>query len=99
MVQQDPENHEGRALFTLAEFAGKKVLEIGCGDGRLTWRYANETAHVTAIDAFKDSIRQAIANRPTALQEKVDFQHSSLEDFGRKSAPEAFDIVMLAWSL
>ncbi len=34
----DPEHTETRVIRELIEFAGKDVLEIGCGDGRLTWR-------------------------------------------------------------
>ncbi len=99
MVQQDPENNEIHALFDLVDFTDRNVLEIGCGDGRLTWRYADRTAHVTAIDPFEESIVRALANRPAALTDKVDFRHLSLEDFGPISPPSAFDLVMLAWSL
>ena len=48
-IRSDPENSEIRALFDLVDFCGKHVLEIGCGDGRLTWRYAEAAAHVTGI--------------------------------------------------
>ena len=36
----DPEGVETRVLHDLVDFRGKDVLEIGCGDGRMTWRYA-----------------------------------------------------------
>jgi cyclopropane fatty-acyl-phospholipid synthase-like methyltransferase len=39
-VRIDPEGNETDALFALVELEGQEVLEIGCGDGRLTWRYA-----------------------------------------------------------
>jgi len=36
-VCQDPENSELTALQTFAGgFAGKRALEIGCGNGRIT---------------------------------------------------------------
>jgi 2-polyprenyl-3-methyl-5-hydroxy-6-metoxy-1,4-benzoquinol methylase len=59
-IRLDPENNETRALFDLADFAGQRVLEIGCGDGRLTWRYAGRAAPVTAIDAFSPGIERAL---------------------------------------
>jgi len=42
-VRVDPENNEPRALFDLADFNGQRVLEIGCGNRRLTchWRSAD----------------------------------------------------------
>jgi len=34
----DPEGVETRALARLAPVDGLRVLELGCGDGRLTFR-------------------------------------------------------------
>ena len=58
-IRVDPENNEIRALFDLADLSGQYVLEIGSGDGRLTWRYAGRAAHVTAIDPFAEGITRA----------------------------------------
>jgi cyclopropane fatty-acyl-phospholipid synthase-like methyltransferase len=35
-IQLDSEGNETGALFDLVDLAGQEVLEIGCGDGRLT---------------------------------------------------------------
>ena len=44
-IRQDPENSELDALHEfVGSFAGKRVLEIGCGNGRLTFQYAAEAA-------------------------------------------------------
>lgn len=40
----DPEENEPRALFGIVDVANKYILEIGSGDGRLTWRYAERAA-------------------------------------------------------
>jgi 2-polyprenyl-3-methyl-5-hydroxy-6-metoxy-1,4-benzoquinol methylase len=98
-VTTDPEDNEPRALFTLAELEGRTVLEIGCGDGRLTWRYADRTAHVTAIDEFEDSIKQAREDMPESLKGQVEIRHTSFDDFAAASPPPAFDFVLLSWSL
>jgi 2-polyprenyl-3-methyl-5-hydroxy-6-metoxy-1,4-benzoquinol methylase len=98
-VRVDPENNETRALFGLADFAGQKVLEIGCGDGRLTRRYAGRAAHVTAHDPFAPAIGRARQNLPPELQGRVDFQASAFEDFAAASPAPAFDLVLLSWSL
>lgn len=97
-IRQDPENNETRALFDLADFAGQHVLEIGCGDGRLTWRFAGKAAHVTAIDPFAESIAQARASLPPELQGRVEFHHIAFADFAA-SRPAIFDTAILSWSL
>ena len=98
-IKVDSENNEPRALFDLADFNGRRVLEIGCGDGRLTWRYANKAAHVTAIDPFEGSITRAKANAPNDLKSRVEFRHVAFEDFAAAGGSSTFDIAILSWSL
>lgn len=98
-IRVDPENKETLALLDLADFDGRQVLEIGCGDGRLTWRFANRAAHVVAIDPFADSIRQAKKDLPRALRGRVEFHAIAFEDLAFKSAPALFDTAILSWSL
>ena len=98
-IQSDPENNEIRALFDLVDFSGKHVLEIGCGDGRLTRRYAGAAAHVTAIDPFEESIRRANANQPDSLRDRVAFHHIAFEDFAAAHRSQTFDVAILSWSL
>ncbi len=98
-IRSDPENNEIRALFDLVDFSGKHVLEIGCGDGRLTWRYADAAAQVTAIDPFKEAIERANANQPDRLRVQVEFHHIVFEDFAAARESDMFDIAILSWSL
>jgi 2-polyprenyl-3-methyl-5-hydroxy-6-metoxy-1,4-benzoquinol methylase len=98
-IRTDPEGNETRALFDLADIDGADVLEIGCGDGRLTWRYADRAAHVTAIDPFQDAIARAKRQLSAALRTRVDLRHVAFEDFAAASEPDAFDVAILSWSL
>ena len=98
-IRVDPENNESRALFDLVEFSGQRVLEIGCGDGRLTWRYADSAAHLTAIDPFEASIARAKENTPEELRSRVNFRHITFDDFAAESRSLTFDIAILSWSL
>jgi len=98
-IRVDPENNETRALFDLADFSGQRVLEIGCGDGRLTWRYADRAEHVTAIDPFADGITRVKETISDELKDRVEFRHIAFEDFAADSEPSTFDRVILSWSL
>jgi 2-polyprenyl-3-methyl-5-hydroxy-6-metoxy-1,4-benzoquinol methylase len=98
-IRVDPENSETGALFDMADLDGQHVLEIGCGDGRLTWRYADKAARVTAIDPVAKQIALARENMPHPLRDRIEFKDIGFEDFAAASAPSAFDIVILSWSL
>ena len=97
-VRSDPEDSETTALFDFAgNLAGKRVLEIGCGDGRLTWRYADRAARVVAIDPDADEIAAALEDLPPRLRHRVEFKAVSIQEFV-PDAP-AFDVVILSWAL
>jgi ubiquinone/menaquinone biosynthesis C-methylase UbiE len=96
-IRIDPEGNETAALFGFAGSSiGQRVLEIGCGDGRLTWLYADQAAHVVALDPNADDIALAIKNCPPHLRERVEFRVSALQEF---ESPARFDLALLAWSL
>jgi 2-polyprenyl-3-methyl-5-hydroxy-6-metoxy-1,4-benzoquinol methylase len=98
-IRIDPEKNEINALLNLVDFNGQRVLEIGCGDGRLTQRYARMAKHVTAIDPFERSILKARETLPGELRNSVDFKAIGFEDFSAVSQPASFDSVILSWSL
>jgi 2-polyprenyl-3-methyl-5-hydroxy-6-metoxy-1,4-benzoquinol methylase len=98
-VQIDPEGNEPRALFGMVDLKGKNVLEVGCGFGRLTWQYAEITAHVTAIDSYGEWIKRAKEDLPDKLQGRVDFHHITFEELTAETKSAVFDNVILSWSL
>jgi 2-polyprenyl-3-methyl-5-hydroxy-6-metoxy-1,4-benzoquinol methylase len=83
----------------MADFRGQHVLEVGCGDGRVTWGYAEKAARVTAIDPSAKQIALASEQLPPHLQERLGFHAIAFEDFASGSPPSAFDIVLLSSSL
>ena len=96
-VLPDPEDTETGALHDYADFYGKCVLEIGCGDGRLTWRYADRAASVVAIDPKAEDIENALEDCPDDLRHKIEFRVTRLEDL--EIPAEKFDLALLSWSL
>ena len=95
-TQKDPEKNETKYLHRLADFANKRVLEIGCGEGRLTWQYAKETRSTIAIDIDADSLRVATIDRPSDLENKAHF--SLAKSAQLPFSKESFDMAILAWS-
>lgn len=96
IIRQDPEENEIRSLLRLVDLSERDVLEIGCGDGRLTWRYASQAARVVAIDSFGPSIRQAREDMPGALQDRVELHQVGFLDFASGCASATFDIALLS---
>ena len=99
-VQVDPEGNELQALLRYSgSLEGKRVLEIGCGDGRLTWRYAGRAAQVDGIDPNQERILKAKENLPQELASKVSFFPLGLEDFAEEDPNRSYDLILLSWSL
>jgi ubiquinone/menaquinone biosynthesis C-methylase UbiE len=95
-IQKDAERNETKYLHRFADFAGKRVLEIGCGEGRLTWQYAEETQSTLGIDLDADALRVATIDRPSDLETKVNFSRAMSEQL--PFSKETFDLAILAWS-
>ena len=103
-ISFDLEENEIKSPFKLAgELIGKRVLEIGCGDGRLTWRYASQAAQVVAIDPNPEKISRARQDLPKELSDRVSFHALGLEEYVAQHPPHdqtnKFDLVLLSWSL
>jgi 2-polyprenyl-3-methyl-5-hydroxy-6-metoxy-1,4-benzoquinol methylase len=93
----DPEGTETKVIHELVDFADADVLEVGCGDGRLTWRYADQAATVLAIDMNGEKIKRAAEAIPPSLRSKLNFVVADIADV--ELSPEAFDVAILAHSL
>jgi ubiquinone/menaquinone biosynthesis C-methylase UbiE len=96
-IRIDPEGAEIKALRNAATWRRAQVLEIGCGDGRLTRRLAGLGAQIVAIDPNRDLIRLARKTLPKSYSRRVKY---TVGTAGRlRFAATSFDIVIFAWSL
>ena len=93
---QDASGTEADVLRACTDFDGARVLEVGCGDGRLTWLYAHRAESVLGIDLDGDEIAVAREQTPPELAERVSFEVGAAEDLSRTAV---FDVAFLSWSL
>ena len=98
-IRVDPEQNEIRALLAFVDLDGRRVLEIGSGDGRLTWRYAGRAASVTAIEPFAPAVARAQDNLPREFASVVELRRAAFREFAAETAASAFDVAILSWSL
>jgi ubiquinone/menaquinone biosynthesis C-methylase UbiE len=96
-LQKDPEGFEKKILHKYADFANKSVLEIGCGEGRLTWKYADASSSTIGLDPDHNALCVARADTPSSLHEHIHFAQASASYI--PFSKEKFDIAILAWSL
>ena len=93
----DPEGAHLAALRRLGDFTGRRVLELGCGDGRLTVGIASDAASVLAFDPDAEAVERAIALPPAELAERVAYRVASGKAI--ELEPVSFDLVVFSWSL
>ena len=96
-LQKDPEWFEKNILHKFVDFKDARVLEVGCGEGRLTWKYAAASSLTVGFDTDHDSLRVARADSPEDLRARVHFARAGARNI--PFAKEKFDIAILAWSL
>jgi ubiquinone/menaquinone biosynthesis C-methylase UbiE len=93
----DPDGIEIAAIRELVDVAGMRVLEIGCGDGRMTFSYADETSAVFAIDPDEELIEQARAATPPRLRRRIRFEAADAAEIDLPK--REFDLALFSWSL
>jgi len=99
-ITLDPERNEIKALLEFTgDLAGKRVLEIGAGYGRLTWRYASTAGEVVGIDPNPERIARALNDMPKELQGHVVMLETALEDYQHDAQASLFDVALMSWAL
>jgi ubiquinone/menaquinone biosynthesis C-methylase UbiE len=97
-MRMDPEGHELTALTELApELEGARVLEVGCGDGRLTLGYAGSVRSIVAVDPDQTALATFRQTLPEALRERIELRAAPFNAL--EVTPGSFDVVLFSWSL
>jgi ubiquinone/menaquinone biosynthesis C-methylase UbiE len=94
---RDPERTEVRSLQPYLPLPGDRVLDIGCGDGRLTWLLARTAALAAGIDIDLDELQKATGARPETVSAQVYFPVAASE--AMPFPDQLFDLAIFTWSL
>jgi 2-polyprenyl-3-methyl-5-hydroxy-6-metoxy-1,4-benzoquinol methylase len=93
----DPDGVEIVAIRELVDLRQLRIVEVGCGDGRLTFECGREAATVFAYDSDEEAIRKARSETPNALRRRIRFE---VAEAGERELPKGeFDLALFSWSL
>jgi ubiquinone/menaquinone biosynthesis C-methylase UbiE len=94
---RDARGAEPAVIAAVADLDGMRVLEVGCGEGRLTRFAAGRAVEVYAFDPNGDRVARAAAALPLELRDRVRFGDHDAEalDVARRR----FDLALCGWSL
>src|SRR5438094_700788 len=92
-----PDGMEVRLIERFTTLKGRRILEVGCGDGRLTFQYAPTARQVLAIDPDRLSIEDALDEQAALRIPNITFRVGSIEQLPARGAP--FDVALFSWSL
>lgn len=93
----DPEGAHLAALRRLADFHDKRVIELGCGDGRLTVPVARDATQLVAFDPDRQKVECARDALPAELAERVEYRVASGTEIQVERG--SFDLALFSWSL
>jgi len=94
-TELDPARVMPRAILDAADLRNQRILEVGAGDGRLTFQYASQPRSVIGIDTTVADVKAAASREE--MRGHVHFLCASATAL--PFSAERFDIVMLASSL
>ena len=93
----DPEGAHLAALRRVADFRGRRVLEMGCGEGRLSVGLAADAARLVAFDPNPELVATAQLSLPADLAGRVSYRVALAQEL--EIEKRSFDLVVFSWAL
>jgi ubiquinone/menaquinone biosynthesis C-methylase UbiE len=90
----DPEGHVEQAMREVADWAGRDVLDVGCGSGFHLPRFAATARSVTGVEPHRPLL--SLARRRTARWPTVSVVEGAAE--GLPLPPASVDVVHARWA-
>jgi ubiquinone/menaquinone biosynthesis C-methylase UbiE len=95
--RRDLEGVEPSVIAAVIDLRGRRVLDVGCGIGRLTEFAAAHAAEVYAFDPDAERVEEARERIPPTLRDRVTFEVCGAEEL--EVAARRFDVALCGWSL
>jgi 2-polyprenyl-3-methyl-5-hydroxy-6-metoxy-1,4-benzoquinol methylase len=93
----DPDGVELATIRELVALRDLSVLDVGCGEGRLTFACAGEGARVFGFDPDEEAIAVAHSETPAALRRRLRFEVAHAREIELPKGE--FDLALFSWSL
>ena len=97
MYVRDAQGVEPAAIIEVAGLDGLRVLEVGCGEGRLTRFAASRAREVYAFDPDGARVQTAEAALAPELRKRVSFGVHDADALDVER--QRFDLALCGWSL
>ena len=95
MERRDEDGVEAAAIAALVPLDGKRLLEVGCGKGRLTALAAARASSVYAFDPSAENVAAARATLTSEQRRRFAVHDAEALDVAR----ERFGVALCGWSL
>ncbi len=95
--RRDPERTEIRALRRRVQLIDARVLDVGCGEGRVARRIAGVARLVVGVDPNGAALDRARQLTPRRLRKKIEYRRGTAERPGLSR--RRFDVAVFSGSL
>lgn len=91
------DDQDAEVIKEVSSLKNKRVLEVGCGDGRLTFALAAECRSIIGVDLEASLIDSALARLKESAATNIEFKTMDAQNLQFEA--DSFDVVLFPWVL